>query len=831
MAKHYDSEEEYDDRPSNGIRPEDIKWYSFLLVLIAAPLTIVTAYITYWVHTSQRVLVKHILTYGFAPLALISLPFANKNITSLIESWTITLPSMISQKTGLIDGIFTMLAQQLPISLLLGVLIGCIYSYIHTKNLPEWEVPVWRKSPLQLMKIRKTRKAIAFNTHKPHPASIKDLDKDDGMTLGIDEFGDIVTQTYKDSYVHTLVTGSPGTGKTKTLLSRIRDAIRAGQGVVIIDFKGGNEIPKAAEEFSRRYGRKFHHWTMLGESEKYSGPAPDGPSYYDPLGRGNSTRRKDLVLGMRNWSEQHYKLKTGVILELLFKTMIMDPQKNVSSFDDVANLLDLTYLQERAAKGLAGDKDYQVVMKEIDRLNDERKPGKELEILDNIRVLINEMRLSVAGRFLKKNTDNPELNIDLLQAARKGRVVVFSLDAGQYETLSAYIGNLIVQDMKTVSGELRKLIDQLGERNPMQFMIDEFASMDSEAVLQLMNKCRDAKVGVTLSTQSIADLAAVSPTFHKQITSNTNSYIFHKENDYDNAEVLAKLSGTRRSQNVSRNYNQDTNSDSAVVRLDETEEYVVSISDLQHQETGQAFYINNSERHINGSEKQKKVYKFQGVLEDPSVSTNAKHIDIDEESDSESYLAYMKKETSEIILDKNGMKTLIPSSEYIYDENSQEAFTVPARPARENTKKLLTKKEAPPIQDFNEPKWNDEYPEANTEEEDFQYGMFEAKEVDYNRLNDVFTPTHRNKLRNDASLQTGDDTPILSKIPTKTPPATPLKVPALPSLATPKVAKPIPQLPTLSGIKKPINLPAIPTKAQSNPETSKPVKKKDPYDF
>lgn len=75
-------------------------------------------------------------------------------------------------------------------------------------------------------------------------------------------------------------------------------------------------------------------------------------------------------------------------------------------------------------------------------------------------------------------------------------------------------------------------------------LIDEFSALDGDQLLGLLARAREAGIGVLLSTQELADLARVAPTFAAQVIANTNVKLIHRQEVPDSAELLAGTIGT-----------------------------------------------------------------------------------------------------------------------------------------------------------------------------------------------------------------------------------------------------------------------------------------------
>lgn len=556
-----------------------------VLFCIATPVTILTAVATTLLFTWQRVRIGVLATYLLLPSLILLAIFFQPALDLFMTSWKVTIPSIISQEVEIFPTILLVFAQQIPVAIPLGILIGIGVSASKWKNRPEWEEVTFRSSPLELLKKRKTVKDI--QAHKNSPK--------DGMTLGVSkENGKRIVQTYKESSAHTLILGASGAGKTTTLKARLADSLASGQGCVIVDMKGDPKLAFEIAELAAREGKKLQHWLLQPTGVPYTGPSPDGPAYYDPISRGDATRRKDLIMEMRNWTEDYYRLAAASYLQIVMSVIVGNPDHTRSTLSQLAALLEPKNLQERAIP-LGTNPAYYEVVKYIDDMNDTKMDSKEKSNLSSLRSQFTELLMSTAGDYLKAD---PNLarnnNINLKEAAHNGDVVLFTLDSSNYGQIAAVLGNLIIQDLKTVSSELR----QDPSPQPFQVLIDEFQAIGSDNIIGLINKSRDADMPVSLSTQSLGDLKAVAPAFLEQLIGIVGSFIIHRANASEDAKLFAGLTGMTARIKKSEAYSTSGSGmgKSGIAHgagmLQEVEETTVKADEILKLQVGELVYVN-----------------------------------------------------------------------------------------------------------------------------------------------------------------------------------------------------------------------------------------------
>jgi type IV secretory pathway TraG/TraD family ATPase VirD4 len=556
--------------------------------IVASPLTVLAAVGTYFLFSVGRVK-RSVIAAALGVYMIPVLFLISPAIRWAIESWTVVFPKILEKEISIGEGIVSMLAHQFLISVPLGVLLGLAYASIRWIKRDVWNDETrkqFRITPWEYFLKKRNIADIAGDKNGP----------EDGTTIGINEAnGKKIVQTDKEASAHTLVVGASGSGKTTLLMSKARDAIRRGQGLVFIDLKGGVDVPEILSQYAARYDRKFTHWLLQSPEEEYSGPAKNGPAYYDPLARGDATRRKDLLIASRSWSEEHYKIQASSYLQMLFGVLIGAPRKGVSTFSDIVTLLNPTALQKRAIP-LGTNPKYQDIVKGIDTLNDAKISATKPSAIEGLKSQLEIILLGTAGPWLQVDTVNNH-NINLFDSAHNGEIVVFSLDSSNYPELASLIANLIIQDLKTVTSELRAKPTE----KPFQVFIDEFSAIEGDNIISLINKSRDANMPVTLATQALGDLEKISQTFRDQVLGIVNSFIVHRANTEDDAKIYAGLTGTVKVKKFNQQVEHDSNmfglargAGSGSGMVQEIEEYRVMPTEIQDLTMGNNIYISKS---------------------------------------------------------------------------------------------------------------------------------------------------------------------------------------------------------------------------------------------
>jgi conjugal transfer pilus assembly protein TraD len=372
---------------------------------------------------------------------------------------------------------------------------------------------VHRQAPAmsQVVEAGPATEAVSPSAPVPAPEEIR---------LGIDHVNGGSTGLYpKELQEHTLLLGATGSGKTTTLLTIIQGAADLGIPVVAIDLKGSPGFRTQLGAIADLAGRRLARWSLGGDG------------HWNPLARGDASELKDKLVGMEAWTEPHYKRAAERYLQTVFT--VLEARGERPSMDRVVALMDAKALNaelREIPKGLADR-----IAGYLDQLQDSRDQRSAIAGLATRLALLSE---SAAGDRLTSAPDGAP-TIDIAESIRAGEVCLFSLDSLRYPELAAQVAGLVIQDLKTVASEL---LSAGGCRALVA--IDEFSALDGDQLLGLLARAREAEIGVLLSTQELADLAKVDPTFADQVIANTNVKLIHRQEVPETAERLAGTIGT-----------------------------------------------------------------------------------------------------------------------------------------------------------------------------------------------------------------------------------------------------------------------------------------------
>jgi hypothetical protein len=284
--------------------------------------------------------------------------------------------------------------------------------------------------------------------------------------------------------VHSLVVGATGAGKTVTMAALVQAHVAAGQGVIVLDPKGDAALRRTVAEAAGLAGVRLREWS------------PQGPTVYNPIGRGGVTEISDKCLAAHEWSEPHYRTATQRLLGNVLATMKAAGEWPPTLSGLVAHMEPerLDALASRLDGGLA-----ERVHGYVDGLDARRRAdlggGR-----DRLAVLVE----SEIGPWLDPTLGAGE-QIDLAVCLDRGEVAYFSFEADRYPETSKLLAAALVIDLAALAAHNQ------GAVTAGVVVIDEFGALAADHVSRLFARARGAGLSLLLGTQSLADLRAARP--------------------------------------------------------------------------------------------------------------------------------------------------------------------------------------------------------------------------------------------------------------------------------------------------------------------------------
>lgn len=387
---------------------------------------------------------------------------------------------------------------------------------------------------------------------------------DYGVLLGINkETGRPVVLSDAELNQHCFLVGTTGSGKTTTIMNVVESALGRSIPLVLVDGKGASDLAERVKFLADRCGRKFYLFTMRGQSR-----------HYNPLARGGITERKDKLISLTEWTEEHFKKMSERYLQLVFRCFAAAGEEvdlvQVARYLDPDNLVLL-------ARGISDAEERNRILDALESFN--------VPEIRGLAARIAVMTESEIGHLFRN--DESDKSIDLGRAIEENAVVVFLLDSLSFPEYSRLLGRLVVTDLKSVAA--RQFSDG---RKKIYAIFDEFNVFASSAVVDLISKTRTFGFHVLIGTQSLSDLErAGGAALLEQVVENCNSFIIQRQNSAVNAEKLASIIGTHKSYEVTHQVQGILRIKTGVGSMRETRKFLVHPDEVKRLDVGEAILV------------------------------------------------------------------------------------------------------------------------------------------------------------------------------------------------------------------------------------------------
>jgi hypothetical protein len=197
--------------------------------------------------------------------------------------------------------------------------------------------------------------------------------------------------------------------------------------------------------------------------------------------------------------------------------------------------------------------------------------------------LVNKLAQFVTPAWTSQiNTTNPK--IDIGKIVSEGKILLFQANSGVYQQEYKAISILLM--MHVQSEIARRYSIPKDQLKPFFIYLDEFDKIVYPGFAELINKAREAKVGLIFGHQSIGDLKQYGEALQNQILTNARNKVVLKLKEPASAEYFSKAFGTRTVERRVTSYASDGNVSGYSDKLEE--EFNVHPNDIKFLKLGQA---------------------------------------------------------------------------------------------------------------------------------------------------------------------------------------------------------------------------------------------------
>ena len=410
-----------------------------------------------------------------------------------------------------------------------------------------------------------------------------DAETEEGTLLGIDKPSrKQVHLSDDDANKHTLVLGTTGSGKTVSVLNFVESAINRQLPVVYVDGKGDYGLARKVLAYARDQGRPTYLFAMNGQS-----------CVYNPLASGGYSAKKDRIIELREWSEDHYRKLAEGYMQTVFKVLdACGIRTDLVTVADYMSMARLTELMEQRGGSLA---DHKRLLAAIKKREPAEKHVKSLQ--EEVWTLAE----SEIGHLFDTAVCEPTNVLELLPAIEQRAVVYFCLPALEFPALAKLVGKLVINDLKSAAAA--QLAKAKSDRGPFYTIFDEFSVFAGEQVLNLINQGRSAGLHGVLATQSVADIGRAVTNgpdhFIRQVFGSCNNYLIQRLNAAEDVTAMVEMIGTE--DKVEHTAQVDLLGSTGMGSARRTKAFTVHPDTIKQLTSGEAMYVNkirNLVRHI-----------------------------------------------------------------------------------------------------------------------------------------------------------------------------------------------------------------------------------------
>ena len=540
-----------------------------------------------------------IASFVLAILVNFKVSFIQKYLVHSINFLNIILDAVIHKKTATLSTLYKNyiininLVWQLLIALILSSIIAEIYYVKRQKEKKGKSKTEKRKENEKENKINKYLEKINLQTH------------DEGTTTIGADYENIKTVKINDNAKHIIVAGTTGAGKTIAIANFIESAMQKNHPVFAIDGKGDlgdGSLLNYMQSLSETYNRQLYVVNFV---------KPDESDHYNPFKGAGMTEAKDMLIGMSDWSEAHYKVNTERYLQQLIKILnIKKIPLDLNTIIKYSPTLFQNLIEEMKDNNEIGIGEY----------------AKLSDIIETTAPIVNSAMArfattseSEAGEIFNSN------GVDVYTALKQKANILIILDSLGKPELSKQVGRLAILDAKKAVSKL------FLDKTRKYFIFDEFNVYASDVAIDLLNKSRSANITCIPAFQSLSDLdKAGGVALRNQVIENCNNYIIMRQNSYDSSAEWEKVIGQEKRTNYSYGVEKKASIFGNKIistgngNMHETMQSKYTYTDIQNLETGQSIFISKDQK-IDTKMKMRYV-KVNGLVLEKKESTK---IDLD----------------------------------------------------------------------------------------------------------------------------------------------------------------------------------------------------------
>ena len=332
---------------------------------------------------------------------------------------------------------------------------------------------------------------------------------------------------------HMLIIGTTGAGKTNTILNFVDSAISRNLPCVYLDGKGSVDLIDKLGSLATKYNRVFKVFTLRPDASIPNLAA------YNTFSAGNATEWKNRIMSLfaeaQGKGQEHFSLAEQNYINFVSNVLYQHSQKTGHTVDlkILLSFLENPDLLEK----LAGTVD-PVLAGKLEKIhNDKETKHMATDVVRLLELFI----YSSYGDLL--STDGKSTIINLRESILNNEVVLFLFDASAYPEDTKKMAKMVINDINSCFSSFK-------EFTKCFCIFDEFGSYASSNLAETISLQRSQGMHAIIGTQSITTVKLKSSETRRiaeELIACCNSFIIHRVNHADDAEIFAQVIGTKNS--------------------------------------------------------------------------------------------------------------------------------------------------------------------------------------------------------------------------------------------------------------------------------------------
>ena len=378
----------------------------------------------------------------------------------------------------------------------------------------------------------------------------------------------------EDRFVHTQVIGSTGSGKTRFVFYPwIQQDIRNGAGLFIFDIKADmkDNVIKFVTDKNANRDTDFYCFT-LGDKTSHT---------YNPLAGNNPSDIFNRLVSVLYIEKGNifYENKQKRFLRAAINILL--PRKGTLTFEDLYDAAHNPplYFKQICSK-MTHDRNAKTLIKLM------ADPEAMEKALDG---LINKLEPYVNSPWSSQiNTRTPDINIpDILT---NNRILLFQVNSGEFSDDYKELSLLMMGHLAAETSKRYPLMKS-GTLKPFFIYLDEFFNIVSKSTPDLINKARQAEVGLIFGHQALGDLEIKDfPGIPNIILGNSRQKIVMQIDEQKAVDYFTKSWGTDTVEEWHSGYSlKDGGMQETSRNKNKDETFVVHPNDLKYLKLGEGY--------------------------------------------------------------------------------------------------------------------------------------------------------------------------------------------------------------------------------------------------